>query len=76
MCACVQVPLTIKVAGTIAGVSQTILRFTHKFVKTLADNPQATKCMHTQFIVKSVGSEWPRGVEEPFKKRPGPRSSH
>ena len=27
-------------------------------------NPQAMKCIHKQFTVKSVGSEWPPGVKE------------
>ena len=31
---------------------------------TLEDNPQAMKCIHKQFTVKSVGSEWPPGVKE------------
>ena len=31
---------------------------------TLEDNPQAMKCIHEQFTVKSVGSEWPPGVKE------------
>ena len=30
----------------------------------LEDNPQAMKCIHKQFTVKSVGSEWPPGVKE------------
>ena len=43
-------------------VSQSISRFTHRFVKALEDNSQATKCMHKQFTVKSVGSERCKGV--------------
>ena len=53
----------IKVAATVVGC-QSISRFAHRFVMTLDNNPQATKCTYKRFTVKSVGSQWPPGVKE------------
>ena len=53
----------IKVAATIVG-GQSISRFAHRFITTLEDNSQATKCIYKLFTVKSVGSEWPPGIKE------------
>ena len=53
----------IKVAATVVGGQSTQGSFTDSS-STLEDNPQAMKCIHKQFTVKSVGSEWPPGVKE------------
>ena len=58
--------LMIKVAATVVR-GQSISRFAHRFVMTLEDNPQATKCIYKRFTVKSVGSEWPPGVKESIR---------
>ena len=54
--------LMIKVAATVVGGQSIYLP--QDSSSTLEDNPQAMKCIHKQFIVKSVGSEWPPGVKE------------
>ena len=51
----------IKVAATVVGGQSIYLKVRPS---TLEDNPQAMKCIHKQFTVKSVGSEWPPGVKE------------
>ena len=74
VCACVFVHTCVCVINgyhdqsSLSEVSQSISsQFAHRFVTTLEDNPQTTKCIHKQFTVKSVGSEWPPGVKESIR---------
>ena len=49
----------IKVAATVVGGQSIYLK-----VRPQIRNPQAMKCIHKQFTVKSLGSEWTPGVKE------------